>query len=113
MPTMVRVDAQADLHWLHSQPCVRMPHTGHFKTRQPTLCMLCSCECAQLTKMVLAGMRERKRGLIINVGSIIANHDAPLVAGEKVERVRIGGPADRRPGCNGMLAARALSIPEL
>ncbi|KAI7845568.1 hypothetical protein COHA_000857 [Chlorella ohadii] len=33
-----------------------------------------------LTKMVLAGMRERKRGLIINVGSIIANFDAPLVA---------------------------------
>lgn len=32
--------------------------------------------------MVLAGMRERKRGLIINVGSIIANFDAPLVAGE-------------------------------
>lgn len=32
--------------------------------------------------MVLAGMRERKRGLIINVGSIIANFDAPLVAGK-------------------------------
>lgn len=84
MPTMVSKHAP-----VHHLPSTGLDGLAWFaptwscpkgKQEQQMQCM--NCTWLQLTKMVLAGMRERKRGLIINVGSIIANFDAPLVAGE-------------------------------